>query len=106
MASLKDSDISSWIALKPSTTKAKSKRYIGEKILSLVFHGPSGTSSSKNERELREKYEEDKLDIPKTEKEEKERQVRIKRAEINWGGDGVRTNDMQKECSGGDAYLS
>jgi len=103
---LQDSDISSWVALKPPTTKAKYKRHIGEKILSLMFHGPSGTASSKNERELREKYEEDKLSIPRIEKEEKERQVRIKRAEINWGGDGVRTKDMQKEGSVGAAFWS
>lgn len=81
----------------------QNKRSISEKILSLIFDGPPGTDSSKLERELREKYEEDKRDdIPRTEKEEKERQARIKkRAEILGGGDGVRTNDMQKEGWGG-----
>jgi hypothetical protein len=85
----------------PSATK-KSKRSLGEKIMSFIFDGPPGTESSKNARELREKYEEDKLEIPRTEKEEKERQARIKkRSEIIGGGDGVRTNDMQKGGWGG-----
>lgn len=66
--------------------------------MSAIFDGPACTASLKLERELREKFEEDKLDIPRTEQEEKERQARIrKRGEIIGGGDGVRTNDMQKE---------
>jgi len=86
------------------TKPSENKRSIGEKIMSAIFDGPSGTQSSKNERELREKYEEDRLDIPRTEQEEKERQARIrKRADINGGGDGVRTNDMQKGGWGGSA---
>jgi hypothetical protein len=82
-----------------SNPKTKSnKRSIGERIMSAIFDGPSGTESSKLERELREKFDEDKLDIPRTEKEEKERQARMrKRGDIIGGGDGVRTNDMQKE---------
>jgi hypothetical protein len=119
----------------PSETKSN-KRSLGEKVLSAMFDGPSGTRSSKNDRELREKWEEDKLDIPRTDKEEKERQggerttrrrkndkeekerqggerttrrrkndkeekerqARIqKRNEMVVGGDGARTNDMQKE---------
>jgi hypothetical protein len=88
---------------KHSSTTSKSKRSIGEKILSFMFDGPSGTDSSKLDRELREKYDEDKRDdIPRTPKEERERQARIKkRNEIMGGGDGVRTNDMQKEGWGG-----
>jgi len=68
-----------------------------------MFDGPSGTDSSKLDRELREKYDEDKRDdILRTEKEERERQARRKkRAEIMGGGDGVRTNDMQKGGWGG-----
>lgn len=71
--------------------------------MSFIFDGPSGTDSSKLARELREKYEEDKRDdIPRTAREEKERQERIKkRGEIVGGGDGVRTNDMQKGGWGG-----
>ncbi len=83
--------------------KNSQKRSLGEKIMSLIFDGPSGTESSKTDRELRDKYEEDKLDdIPRTEKEERERQARIKkRAAMVGGGDGVRTNDMQKGGWGG-----
>lgn len=67
-----------------------------------MFDGPSCTRSSKLERELREKWEEDELDIPRTEKEEKERQARIQnRREMMGGGDGVRTNDMPKGGWGG-----
>lgn len=85
----------------PSDSKSN-KRSVGEKILSAMFDGPSGTRSSKLERELREKWAEDRLDIPRTEKEEKARQVRIQtRSEMMGGGDGVRTNDMQKEGWGG-----
>ncbi|KAF4625299.1 hypothetical protein G7Y89_g12872 [Cudoniella acicularis] len=88
--------------LKPLNPSKSNKRSLGEKILSAIFDGPSGTESSKLGRELREKWEEDKLDIPRTEKEEKERQARIlKRNEMIGGGDGVRTNDMQKGGWGG-----
>jgi hypothetical protein len=93
---------SSTSRLKHSSKSPQSKRYLGEKIMSLMFDGLSGTHSSKNDRELREKYDEDQLDIPRTEQEEKERQLRLRtRAEIVGGGDGVRTNDMQKEGWGG-----
>lgn len=90
----------------PSTTtkspKDKNKRSLGEKIMSLIFDGPSGTDSQREAKNLRDKWEEDKLDIPRTEKEEKARQARNKkRAEISGGGDGVRTNDMQKGGWGG-----
>ena len=53
------------------------KRSIGERIMSVSIDGPAGTTASKLERELREESEEDQLDIPRTEKEEKERQARI-----------------------------
>lgn len=70
--------------------------------MSVLFDGPSGTESQRNAKEMREKWEEDKLEIPRTEKEEKARQARNKkRAEISGGGDGVRTNDMQKGGWGG-----
>ncbi|KAF8859133.1 hypothetical protein BDZ45DRAFT_366327 [Acephala macrosclerotiorum] len=88
---------------KSSVSKSRNKRFIGEKILSFLFDGPSGTDSQKLDRQLRDKYDEDKRDdVNRTEKEERERQARIKkRAEIMGGGDGVRTNDMQKEGWGG-----
>lgn len=93
----KSSDVSSLADLKdPSAIKA-SKRSLREKILSFVLDGPPGTASSRNERELRQRWDEDKLDIPRTPQEEKERQERMKRRrEIIGGGDGLRTNDMQK----------
>jgi hypothetical protein len=76
----------------------KEKRSLGERLLSLMFDGPADP-----ERKLRETYDEDRRDdIVRTEKEEKERQERIKkRVERVGGGDGVRTNDMQKEGWGG-----
>jgi len=75
-----------------------------ERILSAIFDGHPGTAAAKAERELKEKFEEDKLDIPRTEKEERERRARMmKRGEIVGGGDGVRHNDMQKGGWGGAA---
>jgi hypothetical protein len=85
-----------------SSCSSNNSRSLVEKLLSFMFDGPSGTRASKNDRELRDKYEEDKLDVPRTEEEERQRQKRVqKRADIVGGGDGVRTNDMQKEGWGG-----
>lgn len=85
----------------PAAAKAN-KRSIGERIVSFMFDGPPGTASKKNERALREKWEEDRVEIPRTEEEEKQRRIRMqKRAEITGGGDGLRTNDMQKGGFGG-----
>jgi hypothetical protein len=91
--------------LKPliSSSKATAKKQsLGEKVLSTIFDGPPGTKSSKLAHEVKDKWDEDKLDIPRTEREEKERQARIaKRNEVVGGGDGARTNDLQKEGWGG-----
>lgn len=87
----------------PNPSTATTKRSISEKVISFIFDGPSGTASKRNERELREKWDEDKRDdIPRTAEEEKQRRARMKkRAEIVGGGDGLRTNDLRKGGFGG-----
>ncbi|EPE32847.1 hypothetical protein GLAREA_05859 [Glarea lozoyensis ATCC 20868] len=86
----------------PSPKSPPKKQSLGEKVLSAMFDGPPGTKSSKLAHELKDKWDEDKLDISRTEKEEKERQARIaKRNEMVRGGDGARTNDLQKGGWGG-----
>lgn len=58
----------------PNTQKPKPKRSFVEKIMSAIFDGPSGTGASKDDRDLGEKYEEDRLDdFPRTKDEEKVR---------------------------------
>lgn len=86
-----------------STPTLKSKTSIGEKVASFIFDGPSTGENARNVKDLSEKWDEDKRDdIPRTEKEEKERQKRIKkRSEIMRGRDGLRTNDMAKGGWGG-----
>ncbi len=70
--------------------------------MSEIFDGPSGTRAHKNEKELRETWEDDKLEKPRSEQDEKVRQERnTKRGEMVGGGDGVRTNDLQKGGWGG-----
>lgn len=79
----------------PPKIKDPTKRSLTERILSAIFDGPSGTNSSKTNRELRENFESDKLDLPRTAQEEKERRGRMmKRGAIVGGGDGVRPTDM------------
>ena len=71
MGSLKSSsDVSSLPDLKSSSDTRAKKHSVGEKIISFMFDGPLGTASSKNARELRKKWEDDKLDIPRTAEEE------------------------------------
>jgi hypothetical protein len=78
MPSSKISDVSPNV----SSVTQKSKHSIGKKFLSFMFGELPGKTSAKDDRELRMLFEEDKLDIPRTEQEEKERQARIKKRAI------------------------
>jgi hypothetical protein len=83
--------------MSPNPASNSQKRSIGEKVLSFILDGPLGTTASKTDRELRKNFEEDKLDFPRTEKEERERQERIKKRQAIVGGHG----DIQKGAWGG-----
>jgi hypothetical protein len=79
MTSSKTSDVSSLPDPQVSPVTQESELSIGKKILSFIFGDMPGKASGKGDRELRMLSDEDKLDIPRTEQEEKERQARIKR---------------------------
>jgi hypothetical protein len=62
-----------------------------KRILHAVLGSPKETDVSKAARELKEKTEEDKLEFPRTEEEERERQARIEKRR-----QAVRGNAMPK----------
>jgi hypothetical protein len=76
-----------------------------ERMFEKLFYGPSSFGSGKVERGMKENRDQDRIDnpeVPRTAKEERERQKRLeKRVEIAGGGDGLRHNDMKKGGWGG-----